>query len=152
MSEPMSPPPPPSAPPPPPAGPHAANQVQGPSVGLLVTAVIGVLFAVIGLLMNALGMGMSGLQDLGGDYGDQYYSMFSGAAGIGMAIVSLAIWGFVGWVSLKMKNLEQWTLAVVASVLAMIPCFCPTCVLGIPIGIWSLVVLMKPEVKTAFRS
>lgn len=151
MSEPMSPPPPPSAPPPP-VGPSAAGQVQGPAIGLIVTAVIGGLFAVVGLLLNAMGMSMSSLENLGGDYGEQYYSVFSGALGIGVTIVSLAIWGFVGWAAMRMKSLEQWTLAVVASVLAMIPCFCPTCFLGIPIGIWSLVVLMKPEVKSAFRS
>jgi hypothetical protein len=34
--------------------------------------------------------------------------------------------------------------------LGLIPCFCPSCFVGIPVGIWSLVVLMKPEVKAAF--
>jgi hypothetical protein len=52
---------------------------------------------------------------------------------------------------MKMKALEQWTMAIVASVVAMIPCSC-ACILGLPIGIWSLVVLLKPEVKAAFRS
>jgi len=41
---------------------------------------------------------------------------------------------------------------VVASILAMVPCISPCCLLGIPIGIWALVVLMKPEVQQAFVS
>jgi len=151
MSEPMSPPPPPYTPPPP-AGPGAAQQVQGPAIGLIVTGAIGLLFAVLGLLMNVLGMGMSGLQDLGGDYGSQYWAMWSGGLGVVSAVIALAAWGFVIWAAMKMKVLEQRTAAIVASIVAMIPCFCPTCVVGIPIGIWSLVVLLKPEVKAAFKS
>jgi hypothetical protein len=38
-----------------------------------------------------------------------------------------------------------------ASIIAMIPCVSPCCLLGLPIGIWALVVLMKPEVKSAFH-
>ena len=151
MSEPMSPPPPPYTPPPP-AGPGAAQQVQGPAIGLIVTGAIGLLFAVLGLLMNVLGMGMSGLQDLGGDYGSQYWAMWSGGLGVVSAVIALAAWGFVIWAAMKMKVFEQRTAAIVASIVAMIPCFCPTCVVGIPIGIWSLVVLLKPEVKAAFKS
>jgi hypothetical protein len=51
---------------------------------------------------------------------------------------------------MKMKKLERYGLAMTASILAMLPCsLC--CVLGLPIGIWALVVLMKPEVKSAFH-
>lgn len=152
MSEPMSPPPP--SPPPPGAPPPAANpaqQVQGPAIGLLITAVIGILFALFGLLANLMGFGMAGLDQFGGGYGDRYWSMWTGGMGMAFSVVFLAIWGFVAWASLKMKVLEQWTAAVVASVLAMIPCSC-ACILGLPIGIWSLVILLKPEVKTAFKS
>jgi hypothetical protein len=57
-----SPPPPPA---PPPAGAPAAQQVQGPAMGLLITGIIGVLLNLIGLAMNVLGAGMSGLQNMG---------------------------------------------------------------------------------------
>lgn len=152
MSEPISPPPP-SPPPPgaPPPATSAAQQVQGPAIGLLITAVLGILFALFGLLANLLGFGMASFEDLGGGYGDRYWSMWSGGMGIAMAILGLAVWGFVAWAALKMKALQQWTAAIVASVVAMIPCSC-ACILGLPIGIWSLVILLKPEVKAAFKS
>jgi hypothetical protein len=38
-----------------------------------------------------------------------------------------------------------------ASVIAMIPCISPCCIVGLPIGIWAMVVLSKPEVKSAFH-
>ena len=50
----------------------------------------------------------------------------------------------------EMKELKQWNIAVVASVLAMVPCISPCCIIGLPIGIWALVVLMRPDVKDAF--
>jgi hypothetical protein len=153
MSEPMSPPPPSPPPPgaPPPPVTNAAQQVQGPAIGLIVTAAVGILFSLFGLLANLLGFRMASMEDFGGGYGSQYWSMWSGGMGIGLAIVALAVWAFVGWAAMKMKALEQWTMAIVASVVAMIPCSC-ACILGLPIGIWSLVVLLKPEVKAAFRS
>ena len=153
MSEPMySPPPPPIAPPPPTSGAGAAQQVQGPALGLLITAGIAVLFGLLGLVLNVLGVGMSGLQNLGGGsgVGDRYAQYFSGGIGIVSAILTLGVFGFVAWAALQMKQLRGWTLAVVASVICIIPCFCPSCFVGIPVGIWSLVVLMKPEVKAAF--
>lgn len=152
MSEPMSPPPP-SPPPPgaPPPATNAAQQVQGPAVGLIVTAVIGGLWAIFSLLANALGMGMAGLDSLTSEYDWAQYA-FGGALGIAGALIGLAIAVFLVWVALQMKELRSWTLSVVASVLAMIPCISPCCLLGLPIGIWALVVLLKPEVKAAFTS
>ncbi len=52
---------------------------------------------------------------------------------------------------MKMKKLESYGLAMAASIIAMIPCLSPCCLIGLPIGIWALVVLSKPEVKSAFH-
>lgn len=150
MSEPMSPPPPPSTPPPP-AGPAPRQQVQGPAIGLIITAVVGGLWAIFSLLGNILGMGMMSLDQFTGDYEWAEYA-FGGAFGVVGALIGLAIAGFILWVALQMKELKGWTLSVVASILAMIPCISPCCIIGLPIGIWALVVLLKPEVKAAFTS
>jgi hypothetical protein len=95
---------------------------------------------------------MAGLSDFGGDY-DEYgrlLSYMSGGLGILFALIQLGVSGFVVWAALQMKELRNWTMSVTASILAMIPCIGPCCLIGIPIGIWSLVVLMKPEVKAVF--
>ena len=160
MTSPMYPPPPPSPPPPPynpppmggaPGSPGAAQQVQGPAMGLLITGVIGLIFGALGLLMNLLGIGMSGMESLGGGGAtDQYMQYMSGGLGIVSGIIGLAISGFIVWASLQMKQLRNWNMSVAASVVAMIPCIGPCCIIGIPIGIWSLMTLMKPEVMTSF--
>jgi predicted Ser/Thr protein kinase len=51
----------------------------------------------------------------------------------------------------QMQRLRYYGLAVIASVLAMIPVSLPW-LIGLPIGIWSLAVLLDPKVREAFES
>ncbi|MDX1945046.1 MAG: serine/threonine-protein kinase [Pirellulaceae bacterium] len=53
-----------------------------------------------------------------------------------------------GW---RMRKLRSHGLASVAAVIAVLPCTAGW-LLGIPIGIWALVVLMRPEVVEVFES
>ena len=151
MSDPMYPPPPPSMPPPPMGGAMASQQVQGPAMGLMVTAGLALLFTVLGLVMNIAGVGMGSLGGMGGGSAatDHYISMMSGGVGIVVNLIALGLYGFVLWGAMQMKQLRNWNIAMGASIAAMLPCSC-CCIVGLPIGIWSLIVLMKPEVKSAF--
>ncbi len=40
-----------------------------------------------------------------------------------------------------------WGLALTAAILTMLPCVGPCCGIFLPVGVWALIVLMKPEVK-----
>ena len=50
-----------------------------------------------------------------------------------------------------MLSLRSYEFAMVAAILAMIPCLTPCCLLGLPFGIWAVVVLRKPGVKEYFN-
>jgi hypothetical protein len=52
---------------------------------------------------------------------------------------------------LKMMRLQSHGLATTASVLALLPCG-PAGIIGLIVGIWSLVVLSRPDVKAAFQN
>ena len=52
--------------------------------------------------------------------------------------------------ALKMMKLQTYPLAIAASVLAMITT--PGSLIGLPIGLWALVTLRRPEVRAAFQS
>lgn len=52
--------------------------------------------------------------------------------------------------ALKMKGLQSYGLANTGAILALIPCCGPCVCVGIPLGIWALVVLRKPEVRASF--
>jgi len=56
--------------------------------------------------------------------------------------------------SLKMKSFQNYNLAMAAAVMSTIPCCfngC-CCITSMPVGIFALVLLMKPEVKASFTS
>ncbi len=137
---------PPQVPPTPPT--LAAAEVSGPATGLLIAAILGGATQIIGLMVNLLGVGLGSIT--AGDQEERIINWISGGFGMISAAVGLMIAGLIIYAALEMKKLNQWTLAVAASVLAMVPCISPCCILGLPLGIWSLVVLMKPEIKAAF--
>ncbi len=71
-----------------------------------------------------------------------------------MEAAGSVVGGFIyGGVSLAtaiyMRSLRRHSSAVIGSVVAMLPCS-GCCLLGIPLGIWSLVILTRPEVKDVF--
>jgi len=132
--------------------PDPAAQVSGPSIGLLVTGIIGGVFSVIGLFMSFFGTSLSSLMaDRFDQFEEQYANLFEGAAGIASSFIGILVAALIIYAALKMKELSQYGLCMAASILAMIPCISPCCIIGLPIGIWCLIVLTKPEVKTAFH-
>ncbi len=132
-----------------PVVPDAASQISGPSTALLITGIIGVIFSVATFFSLIIGAGLSTVWRE--DIPDVYGEIWEGAAGMGSSFVGILVAGFIIYAALKMKDLSQWGLAMAASILAMIPCISPCCIIGLPIGIWCLVVLTKPEVKAAFH-
>jgi hypothetical protein len=71
-----------------------------------------------------------------------------GAGALGGFLSLLTILGAV-----RMMSLKSYGLAVLVSVLAAVPCvsFMACCGPGEGVGIWALVVLLNPEVRSAFR-
>lgn len=126
-----------------------SQQVSGPAIGLLVTGIIGAVFSVAALISISIGTGLGTLWDY--DFAEKYVNLYQGAAGMGSSLVGILVAAFIIYAALKMKDLTQYGLAMAASILAMIPCISPCCLVGLPIGIWSLVILTKPEVKAAFH-
>jgi hypothetical protein len=115
----------------------------------LVTAIVGGIGQVFALLLNMVGAGLGTLTAEGSE--QQIVNWISGGIGVASAAVGLLIAGLIIYATMEMKKLRQWSLAVAASILAMIPCISPCCIIGLPIGIWSLVILMRDDVKAAFK-
>jgi hypothetical protein len=129
-------------------GPTAEEQVRGPAIGLIVVAALGVVLQIISLIFNAAGasiLARSGMPK------EAMANMLSGTVGVISNIVAILLSVLIFFGATKMKKLESYGLAMAASILAMIPCLSPCCLLGLPLGIWAVVVLSKPEVKGAFH-
>ena len=132
-----------------PPGSDPRSQVSGPAVGLLITAIIGGLFELTSFITSLFGA--SWLAMMADDIPESLETMFQASFWTAGALVGILIAAFVVFAWSKMKDLESWGLCVAASILVMIPCISPCCLIGLPIGIWCLVVLNRPEVKAAFH-
>jgi hypothetical protein len=67
-----------------------------------------------------------------------------------LSTASVVANGFVLYAALQMFKLQSYRLALAASALVMLPCS-GCCCAGVPVGIWSLSVLARPEIKLHFR-
>ncbi|MBN2371271.1 MAG: hypothetical protein JXO72_12375 [Vicinamibacteria bacterium] len=115
-------------------------------MAMIVVSGIGIVLAIVTIMLRALGIGLGGMA--GGD--ERIAQYFSGTIGIMTSLIGIAVGGFIIYGAMKMKDLSNYGLALASTILVMIPCLSPCCFLGIPIGIWALVVLLGQDVKSAF--
>ena len=131
------------------------QRVSGPATGLLVTGILGIVLQVIALVANLAGLGPGAVppnvNQPNMPIDPNRLAMIQGTGALVAAIIGTVIGIVIILGANRMKNLQSYGLAMTSSILAMIPCISPCCLLGLPIGIWSLGVLSNPEVKQAFR-
>jgi len=109
----------------------ARKEVKGPATGLIVTAVVNwiSLFAILFVMFISKSL-----------YLPFTPFLISTILTAGSAVI------LVG--ALKMKRLEMYGMAKLASILSMV--IGPGYIIGLPVGIWSLVTLSSPAVKAGF--
>jgi serine/threonine protein kinase len=113
---------------------NARRQLHGPTVGLVVTSVLNWL-AIFVLVLAVLPYGArKGVSP-------DIFLLAAAVLAVGSAVI------LVG--ALRMQRLESRGMARLAAVAAML--IGPGYLVGWPVGIWSLVVLARPEVVAAFR-
>ncbi len=125
------------------------GKLKGPAIALLICAPFGIILMIVDLVGRVMNIN----NDTVPVFGNNAQAALAGVY-IGMVVDVLAmicqIVVIVGAVS--MLKGQSYASAMAASVISVIPCLSACCVLGIPFGIWALVVLNDPGVKTAFRS
>jgi hypothetical protein len=120
---------------------------------MIVVAGLDVAFALVMLCLNILGMSWLRMSEtMPGRWGDEVAEdIMMGGFGIMLCIVGILIDAVIILGANKMRNLDSYGFAVAASILSVIPCLSSPCfVLGMPFGIWALVVLMNEDVRNAF--
>lgn len=133
---------------------RAEQMVSGPAICLIIVGAIGIVLSLAGLVMNLTGMTLPFMFPQGGGGMDpqvaQMMRMFGGSMGIISGIIGIVVAAFIIYGGMQMKKLQSQGLVMGSAIVAMIPCVSPCCLIGIPIGVWALVVLNKPEVKSQF--
>jgi hypothetical protein len=144
---------------PPPAAPagmgltreQALAKVKLPAIFLIVVAALNTIWQLISIILNVIGTGMSFMGSASSDMPPEVAAMMSGGIGIVVSIIAILLGVVILLGAFKMMKLQSWPFALIATIIAMIPCIWPCCCIGPPIiGIWSLIVLLNKDVKAAF--
>jgi tRNA A-37 threonylcarbamoyl transferase component Bud32 len=109
-------------------------EITTPAVGLLFTGVVAFIFSFVFIVGAVHVMGQR----------DSRVGVVLFPWAVGPFVAPFLIMGAV-----EMMRLRSYRLAVAAAVLALFP-WSPAWILGAPFGIWSLVVLRRPDVRAAF--
>jgi uncharacterized protein DUF4339 len=139
----------------------ALQRVKIPAVALMVTAILNIVLALWSLIQMIfsspdLQQLNSALAQLNNPQIEQFMQkmlhLMYGPLGIVNILVELAISVLILAGAKKMKSLRSYEFALAAAALSTVPCLTPCCgyLLGLAFGIWALVVLRKPEVKSQF--
>lgn len=132
---------------------RARNAVLLPAIFLLVTGTLGLLVNLLNLAQllllkpEDLLAVMKQFEGLGPPADPA--TMRTGGIAAGAVLATLSLVVILG--AVQMLRLRAYALAIISSLLPMINCTLGCCVLGLPIGIWSLIVLARPEVRAAFK-
>ncbi len=122
---------------------EAQAQVKGPAIGLLVTGILN--WVAIPLTLLAVSVLMPAIAARGGPAPQTLAPLFLAL----VPILALVLASLMVAAALMMKRLQGYWFAIAASVLAIV--ISPGNLIGLPIGIWALVVLSQRDVRTAFR-
>jgi hypothetical protein len=130
---------------------RAMEMVSGPAIGLIVTAILGLSASVIGIVWVVFGMGFAPPLHGMTPEAARVFRLIMGPVGIAARGIGIVVCLLILFGALRMQKLTNYGLALTAAIVAMVPCISPCCLIGLPIGIWALVVLGKPEVKSQFH-
>lgn len=150
---------------PPPQSPdEAVALLRVPAIGLYVTAAFGVVAAVVTPIvqphfmdwyfgwLESMVRGQPGAEEQFAAQRQQLQAQMQMMAvfnWVGAAFGVLAS-AFIAFTAHRMTRLRGWPICIAGAVVAVAPCVSPCCCIGLPIGIWALVRLNDPAVKSAF--
>jgi tRNA A-37 threonylcarbamoyl transferase component Bud32 len=111
---------------------NARAQVDGPAISLLIVGILAAVGCTIALPVIAI--------TAPGDI-DSAWMLLLPAIVVGL-LIAIGAW--------CMRSLRSYGLAMAAGVLCVLPLPSPALLITLPLGIWALVVLNRPEVREAF--
>ena len=127
------------------------NKVVPPAIFLIVVGVLGVAVTAF----NAVFALTAAPPEIPPDAPEFLKEMQQGSVGAVPAVIQ----SFFVLVNLliivgaaMMLTFKSRTMGIVASIAAMVNVGACCCILGLPAGIWSLIILMNPDVKRAFET
>jgi hypothetical protein len=143
--------------PPPPGGGGPAEALNVPGILFIVFGAFGVLSALLGVVrgadMTAFNQALSdpNLPPEAKDIMRMLGGYLSGPAPKVMNLISAIMSGLMVFGGVQMRQLKNYGLAIATCIIGIMPiCGGCCCCITMPLGIWTLTILMRPEIKSAF--
>ena len=126
---------------------HARQALKRPAIGLVVAGVVDLAMLVVAVAF--ITVASLTLQDTPpGTF--SYRTILNGALGAGLLVWSVP-WGILRIAAgMRLRSLRSLGLTRFLCFASLLP-FTPGALIGLPMGIWALVVLGRPEVQAAFE-
>ncbi len=127
------------------------DKLKKPAIGLII---VGILNGVIGILsLISVVLRLAGVlqMQIPMSKAERAGYNFGLAMNFGIAILSILIAPLIIFGAVKMLKGANFKWSKTSAILAMIPLVSCCFVVGIPIGIWSLIVLHRSDVKAFFN-
>jgi len=121
------------------------RRVSRPGMALMIMGSIASVFPAVNIVYFTYHLLTQGL-----DFGLKQYNPIIPAILVNVVFFMICLLFSIG--GAKMAFLESYPLARVAALLACIPIITPFIIIGIPFGIWGLILLNDPRVKAAYES
>ena len=125
------------------------GKLKPPAICLIVVGGLSILFFLLSCVGNVMTLMNGGSRTNAFTDQPQTEGEIVMAIIVTIAILAANLAVILG--AVQMLKQRGYGLALTAAIISVIPCVSPCCVLGIPFGIWALVVLMNDDVKAAFR-
>ncbi len=127
-----------------------AKQIKNPAIGLLIIGIFNAATSFL-VLVSGLFRLVAGIEQLPASEAERTGYIIGTVFGYGVAFIGLLISPIIIYGAIQMMSFKKLGLAKMASVLAFIPLISCCFVIGMPVGIWSFMILRKPEVKDYFN-
>jgi hypothetical protein len=128
---------------------QAPGSLLAPAMALVAVAGLGLAFSIYGFAMS---FGVAHVDPSAPEMVRQIQEGTVGPVATalqgGFAMLNL----FIIICGVQMMRLQSWGMAVAGSVLAMLNIGSCCCAAGVPVGIWSLAVLMTPDIISIFSA
>lgn len=142
------------------APPAGTGELNGPSLGLVVSGSLGIISGLTqlasGLIQLMGGAKSVTLDDPSVPSALQTYMkvMSSGAVPLLFALLTLAVNGLIIFAGLQMRQARQYNLCVAGAALCCVPCCFHSCcsLFVVPLGVWALAVLLSGHTKAQFSA
>lgn len=136
----------------------ARSAVKAPAILMILTAVISLLHAIYSMVMISQAPFEEILRQAEKQSGQQFPVQLPVAV-MKTAMMAFGSMPMVGAVLIlfagqRFLSLRNRGMVMTGGILLLLPCVgitFPVCLLGVPVGVWSLMVVSKPEVRSAFR-